>query len=395
MYITRHDNFDSLAAVKSTWNELSRGVAFRAWGWLDAWWRYYGCGADGRPLAGRELLLLAAWSEQQQLVAVAPWYRQRTRTGTQLVRFLGSGEVCSEYPSILCRREHEGEVADAITQWLMAANASPGNAADAHWDRLELTPLDPDDSMAQELLNRLEACGNRTIREAAASCWRVPLPTTWDEYLATRSKQHRNRLRNADRTWIQSGKVILRTAPRDCDAESAFDILVDLHQRRWQSRGLPGCFRSQQFSGFHRDVWQSLAAAGQARIYWLEMDGKPLAADYVLLSGKTMCGYQSGIDPDRLSMQPGQLMNSTAIRAALESGFTTYDFLRGDEPYKAHLGAQRHEMFAVRVVPQTAEARLRYAAWNAGRQMRGWAKRGLQVAREWRAGHTRMETTRK
>src|SRR5262245_39842037 len=76
MHITRHDNFDSLAADQSTWNELSQGVPFRAWEWLERWWRYYGCGDDGRPLAGHELMLLAVRDEQHQLVGVAPWYRQ-------------------------------------------------------------------------------------------------------------------------------------------------------------------------------------------------------------------------------------------------------------------------------------------------------------------------------
>jgi CelD/BcsL family acetyltransferase involved in cellulose biosynthesis len=157
---------------------------------------------------------------------------------------------------------------------------------------------------------------------------------------------------------------------------------------------LPGCFASRAFAAFHRDVWKNLAATGQALIYWLEMEGTPIAVDYVLLSNETMCGYQSGVDPDHMSMQPGQLMNSTAIRAALESGYKTYDFLRGDEPYKAHLGAERHEMLSASVVPQNAEARLRYAAWNAGRQMRGLAKRGWRVARDWREGRKQPEAAK-
>jgi CelD/BcsL family acetyltransferase involved in cellulose biosynthesis len=384
MLITRHDNFESLATHRSTWNELSRDVPFRAWEWLERWWRYYGCGDDGKPTAGRELLLLAAWEEDEQFVGVAPWYRETTRSGTRLVRFLGDGEVCSEYPSILCRPEHEDVIAKSLAEWLAAANESSVGSADDGWDRLELTPVEASDSVVARLLQHLESAGNRVEREDAANCWCVVFPATWDQYLAKRSKQARNRLRYAHRTWIESGKVKLRSSLREDDINKAFDILVDLHQRRWESRGLSGCFSSKAFLEFHRDVWKSFSADGKALIWWLEADGKPLAADYVLLGGDVMYGYQSGIDPEQLEMQPGQLMNLVALRTALEEKYQAYDFLRGDEPYKAHLGAERRPMLTARVIPQNTEARLRYAAWNAGRQMRGWAKRGLRVVREWR-----------
>jgi CelD/BcsL family acetyltransferase involved in cellulose biosynthesis len=250
---------------------------------------------------------------------------------------------------------------------------------------LELTPVDASDTVVAQLLQHLESADHRVEREEAVGCWRVLFPATWDEYLAKRSKQARNRMRYAHRTWIESDKVVLRSSQRDGDGNRAFDILVDLHQRRWESRGLPGCFSSTPFLEFHRDVWRSFSADGKALIWWLEIDGKPLAADYALLSSDVMFGYQSGIDPEQLEMQPGQLMNLVAMRTALENGYQSYDFLRGDEPYKAHLGAERRPMLTARVIPQNAAAQLRYAAWNAGRQMRGWAKRGLQVVREWRA----------
>jgi CelD/BcsL family acetyltransferase involved in cellulose biosynthesis len=394
MHITRHDNFDSLAAHRSRWNELSGGVPFRAWEWLERWWRYYGCDDEGQPAAGRELLLLAVWDDQENFAGAAPWYRETTRAGTRLVRFLGDGEVCSEYPTILCRPELSEAVARSLAEWLTAANESGDDSNDG-WDRLDLTPVDVNDSVVALLLENLESVGSRVEREEAAACWRVAFPATWDEYLAKRSKQARNRLRSAHRTWIETGKVVLRSSLSAGEAERAFDVLVDLHQRRWESRGLPGCFSSKPFLDFHRDVWKSFSAAGKALIWWLEANGKPLAADYALLSGDAMCGYQSGIDPEQLEMQPGQLMNLVALRTALEEGYKAYDFLRGDEPYKAHLGAERHPMLTARVIPQNTEARLRYAAWNAGRQMRGWAKRGLQAAREWRAGRNKSENAKR
>lgn len=384
MHITRHELFDSLAGSKVTWNELSHSVPFRTWEWCEGWWRNYGCGANGQSLADRDLFVLVAWNERAEPIGIAPWYRQTTRGGTRIVRFLGDGQVCSEYASILCRPEDEATVVAALAEWLTAADERSNEDSANQWDRLELTPIDVDDSAVSGLLQELEHRGNRVVRDSAMSCWRVALPPTWDDYLKKCSKQLRNRLRYADRTWMQSGRVKLRTAPGDGDVDVAFDVLIDLHQRRWQSRGLPGCFSSTNFAVFHREVWKQFSADGCGLIYWLEADGKPIAVDYVLLGGGAMYSYQSGLAPDALEMQPGQLMNMVAIQQAIAGGFTAYDFLRGDEPYKAHLRAEPRPMLAAYVVPQHAGAQLRYAAWNAGRQMRGWAKRGLQVARGWR-----------
>ncbi len=384
MQVTHHHSFDSLSTEKSTWNRLAQDIPFRTWEWLEAWWRYYGLGDEGRLIGERNLLLLAVRDEHNQLVGIAPWYQEITRTGTRVVKFLGDGEVCSEYADVLCQRGAETKVAKALAEWLTVTNESSRAKAADTWDRLELLPIDESDSTISFLLNELKQHGNHVICDNAPRCWRIALPETWDEYLKKCSKQLRNRLRGADRTWMQSGRVKFNSAPHDGDVDTAFDVLVDLHQRRWQSRGLPGCFTSRAFAAFHREVWEKFATEGRAMIHWLELDGQPLAVDYVLTGAKTMYGYQSGINPDQLSILPGHLMNMVALKNAIENGFSAYDFLRGDEPYKAHLRAEPRPVLAAYVIPKNTRARLRYAAWNTGRQMRGWAKWGLQTARELR-----------
>src|SRR6185295_17564429 len=114
MYVTRHHEFESLSPWLATWNELARGVPFRRWEWLEAWWRHYGCRADGRSLPNYELNLLAVWNDDKHLIGVAPWYRRRTKSGARTIRFLGDGEVCSDYLSILCRSQDEAQIVAAV-----------------------------------------------------------------------------------------------------------------------------------------------------------------------------------------------------------------------------------------------------------------------------------------
>ena len=81
-------------------------------------------------------------------------------------------------------------------------------------------------------------------------------------------------------------------------------------------------------------------------IYSIWLNDEPLGALYALhdelaedLGGANKPRpatyfYQSGFDPAYSKLSPGTVMIAHAIRRAIEGGYTTFDFLRGDEAYK-------------------------------------------------------------
>ena len=78
--------------------------------------------------------------------------------------------------------------------------------------------------------------------------------------------------------------------------------------------------------------------------------------------------YQGGIDPQRLDEEPGHLITAATVKRAIEQGGRAVDFLRGDEPYKAHFRAAARPLLALRVVPNRTMPRLRNKLWLAGRE---------------------------
>src|SRR2546425_1230502 len=66
---------------------------------------------------------------------------ERSRAAGFVLRFLGSGEACSDYLSLLCPSGHELEVATALADWLDRAARKPALACD-RWDLLEMTGVD-------------------------------------------------------------------------------------------------------------------------------------------------------------------------------------------------------------------------------------------------------------
>jgi CelD/BcsL family acetyltransferase involved in cellulose biosynthesis len=75
-------------------------------------------------------------------------------------------------------------------------------------------------------------------------------------------------------------------------------ILVDLHQRRWESKGDDGCFATSEFRGFISDAAHELFAAGQLQLIWIELEGTPIAVDFNLVTDDGVYGYQGGVSPE-------------------------------------------------------------------------------------------------
>jgi hypothetical protein len=111
------------------------------------------------------------------------------------------------------------------------------------------------------------------------------------------------------------------------------------------------------------------------------LDGKPVAAEYQLVGDGILYSYQTGVDPDALAQQPGKLLTLMVLRRAIERGYREFDFLRGDEPYKARFGAEARRSVAIRIVPQHAIAQVRHGLWLTGKNLKQWVKRGLKGAK--------------
>jgi CelD/BcsL family acetyltransferase involved in cellulose biosynthesis len=94
----------------------------------------------------------------------------------------------------------------------------------------------------------------------------------------------------------------------------------------------------------------------------LDINGAPAAAEYHLAGARATYAYQGGVDPERLTEEPGRLSTIRAIQRAIAEGHARFDFLRGDEPYKAHWRATPRETLRLQATPPRTWAKLRHGA---------------------------------
>jgi CelD/BcsL family acetyltransferase involved in cellulose biosynthesis len=361
-------NADDVVAVSEDWNRLAGDIPFRRADWLATWWRYY-----QQPTT--ELCVLAVETEAGELIGLAPWYIETTAARGRVIQFLGSGEVCSDYVTILSAPQREDEVAAEICTWLSDEGAEA-------WDLIKLIGAEANDPAIAALTKQFAARQYQIHERTGMNCWSVALPATWDEFLATINSSRRAKIRKALRQYFNNHEVVTHLLTDPADLERRFAILKDLHQRRQEALGHAGCFSSVQFTEFHQEVSRRFLAQGKLRLTWTEMAGQPIAADYSLLGGRTVYYYQTGLEQEAIKIAPGWLGMIGSIKLAIESGFRTFDFLRGDEAYKMSWGAQPRPTIETRIVARRASARLRHAAWLARTQLHHWLKQGFHFGRK-------------
>jgi CelD/BcsL family acetyltransferase involved in cellulose biosynthesis len=376
MFVKAITQLADLLPYQQRWDELAGDCVFRSWLWLSTWWNHYGQEC--------ELYVLLVFSDETEsncsgdfpcrapelnlrtLVGILPAYRTTSCTQGRVLRLLGDGEVCSENLDLLCEPARTAKVANALTAYLTS------HAED--WDVLRLCTVAEAERNLGPLLKALTATECDATRRPGANCWSIPLPGTWEEFLAMQSKSHRKQLKQLKSRVLESPRAQWFSVEDASQFDVAWEVLIDLHQRRRQSLGEPGCFASPMWANFHRQAARELLAAGQLRLSILELDRQPIAAEYHLAGNSATYAYQGGIDPDRRDEEPGQLSMIHCIDRAISEGHQHFELLRGDEPYKAHWRAEPTATVDIEVVSPRMLARVRHYSWNglrsAGRLVR-------------------------
>jgi CelD/BcsL family acetyltransferase involved in cellulose biosynthesis len=362
MHVIPVTDSDQLASLAPAWHRLADGVPFRTPAWLVSWWEHYG--------AGRELRLLAVYDIAGQLRGLAPWYCEASPLHGRTLSFLGSGEVCTDYQAILTSPDDREAVVDALVDYLLTSDALA-------WDLIHLEGVAADEPTVARLVERLSGAGLVIDERPGLNTWRIALEESWESYVESLSKSHRKQVRRVDRRLVETGEAKVRLVRDKADLAHGLNILIQLHQKRRLSLGEPGCFADSRFEGFVRAAAPRLLEAGMLRLFWFEINDWPVSAEFQIAGGGVTYAYQAGLDPDALDEEPGRIANIATLKHAIESGQRGFDFLRGDEPYKAHWRAEPRASLELRIVNRNTSAQLRHGLWKAGDTLKQWIKTGL------------------
>lgn len=187
---------------------------------------------------------------------------------------------------------------------------------------------------AAATLRALKGAHYRTAEQALPPSPWMELPSSLDELLRARSRNLRSQVGRRRRALEREGSVTLRTTMGGPALEPDLESFLAVEASGWKGASGTAITASASTETMYRSFAEVAARLGWLRLYLLELDGEPIAADYgCAFAG---CGYliKTGFREDFGHLAPGLVLRAEVVRASMEEGLWAYDFLGGPDPYK-------------------------------------------------------------
>jgi CelD/BcsL family acetyltransferase involved in cellulose biosynthesis len=365
----------AVAALQVQWTALSaqaQGSFFTSWSWIGCWLAGLPAdtqvhvlrATDGPQTVGLAVLVRGPWRRLGGVPVVPVWHLHATGRAEM-------DALCIEHNGLLVDARCAGQVEPAmLAHWWQVTRGArelslpslPGKGLPPAW----MTDL-----LARHVLLECEVRERISytvhldaVRQAGGDC------------LALLSGNLRSQIRRTMKAYAEVGELTLEAAQGPAEALAYLDRLIELHQARWESRGLPGAFASTWFTDFHRRLVQQEADTGRLQLLRLRAGDQDVAYLYSFVYQGRVCFYQSGLNYELGGKhgRPGYAAHVLAINLNARLGLAVYDFLVGDARYKQDLANVEEPM---------SDVVLRTPSWRfaAERTARGWARRGKAALR--------------
>ncbi len=276
--------------------------------WLITWWSYFGSGAPHVVVF-----------YDPELVGVLPCF-QHDWNGYRQLTLIGSG--ISDYLDPPLEAACEATVVASLQQHLSVL---------AEWDVCDWQDLSQTTPLAA-LLGQMDG---HTREETP--CSEITITGSFEEFWQQRPRHLRRNVRRYRQKAEQNGPLEFQVSSgADPDLLKA---LVHLHTARWKMRGESGMIEANHSAAFLRDISRQFAADGILKIFSLRFKCQIAAVILTFVYQNKAYGYLTAFDPVHEQFSFGSVLLFEALRHCYQQGIQAWNFLRGDEPYKALWGA--------------------------------------------------------
>jgi CelD/BcsL family acetyltransferase involved in cellulose biosynthesis len=370
LFIETISSEKDLEAIIPRWSELADATPFLHPMWCVPWWQCF-------RTNDMRLNVIVVRDASGEIVGLVPFYLRVSVWMGRELRFLGDGSVCSEYLSVLSTAEQREEVVKTLCDWLHQQGCSERRGT---WDLLDLDCFSATDEAMNQVASTMSQFGHGTHIDEVMGCWQIDFGTNLEDYIIRLSRLRRGKARRLLKQIDTSGNYEVKWVESPTEIEDFMATVTQLHQTRWQRVGESGCFADPRFGKFLRMVAREAMKYGKNHFLQLNYQGVPITTQFALRSTDTIYSYLVGVERDTPADSPGMAMNLFLIRDGIARGYTKLDFLRGDEPYKLTLRAERIATQRLHVFARYPLAQLRFRCWRTACEFKRIAKSFLRPA---------------
>lgn len=335
------------ANFSNHWKELLQrsdvDPFFLGWEWQHIWWEQW---AEKENF---ELYLLAAYTENDKLVGLAPLYKCKRHLAGSLrttqLHFIGSSwglvtTVRTEYLDFIVDEKYSDQVRNLFLSYL---------ENDSEWDQFIISDIDAN-SPTYRLIISKAYFANDYCREVQRDMG-VYVDTSdlsFEEFVAELGRHTRRSVFNR-RSYLKNlGEFEYEYATRDL-IDDYFNKLNRLHSIRWRRN----CF-SDNVLAFHKKLAHSLCAEGKLKFSKITISNQPISVLYDYLIENKEYNIQAGFNDifsEKISL--GYIHLGYAIESAFNNENTkAFDLLAGtgkNSFYKSHFTGKFVELLTLQI----------------------------------------------
>ena len=316
------DSRDALSQLRGDWTRMTESghySAFATWEWIYSWSEIF--------VTGERKLFVLVVSERSRVIGIAPWYIDTISHGILQVRqiqFLGGPEAGSDYLDVIAGRGKELIVAQTLFAVLF-------DGLSTAWDTFALNEIPAESAFLTHFADQLRRTGKHYEIKEGSFCPIAILPDTFEGYLQQISSHSRQAYRRKLRALGSDGGCEHVVTKAEREVAALLPVFQNLYERRWGRKmeklfGLLSAYLPR--SGTAWRVELSLMSAGD----------RAVAGLLHLSNGHRMYQYLMAVDRSfNQKATLGKLISGMNIQAAIECGYTEYDFLKGHEQFKLEL----------------------------------------------------------
>lgn len=289
--------------------------------WMRAWWQVFGNEAE---------MMVRTLREEEKVIGIAPLMVKENRAF-----FIGDTDVC-DYQDFIVSPGWEADFFHLILDDLEKRGIR----------RLDLQHLRPESTVLKHLAGVAESRQYPVEISQDALSLEIDLPGDWEGYLALLNGKQRHEVRRKLRRLSEKGMVEYHSVSHPSEIPEAMDIFFKMFV---ESRQDKAHFLTDQMKSFFILLAEAMAQTGVLKLGLLKVEGKPLSAIMCFDYNGCIYLYNSGYDPAYTSLSTGVICKILAIKSSIEQGKKRFDFLKGSELYKYHLGGQEVPLYRCQI----------------------------------------------
>lgn len=333
------DNIQDFEKVRSCWDAVYRADPeahfFVSWIWLSGWLR-----------GVQNWFILSAKPNSDPSSPPVAFFPLRfraiqTKDGETRKEIAMACNRTADYTGFICIPKFRDDAIASFTQFLRQFP----------WDDLHLENfLAPNERIYLLLRNFTAKEFDIKQRKFIANkddidlsiCPYIDLPDDWECYLDGLGSNTRSRIRRLLRK-IDNSREFHVTHSGISTFDEHINIILRFWATRWAERKGD---RLNSIINIHRAMLTHCSKNDSLLLPILWRNGIPIGALAILIDTKkrSLLFFLGGRDMTVNNPPPGFVLHAHSIRYAIKNGFRTYDFLRGNEPYKYLFGAREREI---------------------------------------------------